>query len=180
MINTEKPWILAIALAASVLLSACAPAAAPAAKPTAKPAEAKPAPTLVGATPRPAADQPRYGGTLTLLNSGDPGHLDAQRLRGIVLHAVVAPGYSQILQWDSKDPQKIAPDLAGRWEVTPDGKAYTFYLRKDVQWHDGKPFTSADAKFSIERLGEKGSPFATMFLAVDKTEAPIPTPSRSF
>ena len=34
--------------------------------------------------------------------------------------------------------------------VSPDGLTWTFTLRKGVTWHDGKPFTSADAKFSIE------------------------------
>ena len=44
------------------------------------------------------------------------------------------------------------PDLAERWEVTPDGKTYTFVLRGDVAWHDGQRFTTADVAFTIGLL----------------------------
>lgn len=44
------------------------------------------------------------------------------------------------------------PDLAERWEVTPDGKTYTFVLRGDVSWHDGHPFSAADVAFTIGLL----------------------------
>ena len=43
-------------------------------------------------------------------------------------------------------------DLATEWSVSPDGKTYTFKLRKDVKWHDGKPFTAEDAKFTIDSI----------------------------
>jgi len=42
------------------------------------------------------------------------------------------------------------PDLAERWEVTPDGLTYTFVLRDDVSWHDGRPLTTADVARTIE------------------------------
>lgn len=45
----------------------------------------------------------------------------------------------------------IQPALAERWEVSPDGLAYTFYLRQGVTFHDGTPFTSADVKYTLER-----------------------------
>ncbi len=46
------------------------------------------------------------------------------------------------------------PDLAYKWE-TRDGKTWTFYLVKNATWHDGKPVTSEDIKFTIEYLIEK-------------------------
>ncbi|MFA7296337.1 MAG: peptide ABC transporter substrate-binding protein [Dehalococcoidia bacterium] len=48
------------------------------------------------------------------------------------------------------------PDLAERWEVTPDGLTYTFYLRPDLRWHDGAPLTSADAAFTVATVQAPG------------------------
>ena len=46
------------------------------------------------------------------------------------------------------------PGLATEWELSDDEEAWTFYLRDDVTWHDGEPFTSADVKFTYELLLE--------------------------
>jgi len=50
------------------------------------------------------------------------------------------------------DPADLQPrpDLAESWEHNADSTAWTFKLRKDVKWSDGKPFTADDVKFSIE------------------------------
>ena len=47
---------------------------------------------------------------------------------------------------------EIVPDLAQRWTVSKDGKVFTFYLRKDVLWHDGKQFTAQDVKFTYDSI----------------------------
>ncbi|MBI2906668.1 MAG: ABC transporter substrate-binding protein [Chloroflexi bacterium] len=174
----KTKWVRCTILA--LLIASCAPAAAPTPKPAAPaptraPAAEAPAakPAVPATTPKPAAEQPRYGGNLTIAHSADTGHLDLQRTKG-PLHALVGPAYSGILQWDTNGPEKVAPDLAEKWEASPDGKVYTFQLRKDVKWHDGKAFTVADAKFSIDRLTEKASAHAAMLLAVEKAEAPDP------
>jgi len=46
------------------------------------------------------------------------------------------------------------PDLAERWEVSPDGLTWTFHLRDGVTWHDGQPFTADDVKYSIETYAD--------------------------
>ncbi|MBI5651402.1 MAG: peptide ABC transporter substrate-binding protein [Chloroflexi bacterium] len=46
---------------------------------------------------------------------------------------------------------KVAPDIAEGWKVSEDGKTYTFTLRKDARFHDGRPVTAQDFKYSIER-----------------------------
>ncbi len=43
-----------------------------------------------------------------------------------------------------------APDLAERWEVSRDGLTWTFFLRKNVRWHDGREFTADDVKFTYD------------------------------
>ncbi len=50
------------------------------------------------------------------------------------------------------DPNlKVIPDLAERWDVSSDRTTYTFYLRKDAKFQDGRPVTAQDFKYSIER-----------------------------
>ncbi len=47
-----------------------------------------------------------------------------------------------------------APRLAEKWEISKDGKTFTFWLRKNAKWHDGKPVTAEDVKFSFEAVFE--------------------------
>ncbi len=47
---------------------------------------------------------------------------------------------------------EVIPDLAKSWKVSKDGKAWTFYLRKDVKWHDGHPFTAEDVVFTFNAI----------------------------
>ncbi len=49
----------------------------------------------------------------------------------------------------------LAPELAESWEISPDHRQYTFHLRKNVHFHDGRPFTAADVVFTLEKLIEK-------------------------
>jgi microcin C transport system substrate-binding protein len=46
----------------------------------------------------------------------------------------------------------LDPSLAERYDISPDGKTFTFYLRKNVKWQDGEPFTSEDVKFSYDAI----------------------------
>jgi oligopeptide transport system substrate-binding protein len=43
---------------------------------------------------------------------------------------------------------QVAPGLAEHWDITPDGKTYTFHLRKDACFHNDRPFTADDVLFS--------------------------------
>jgi peptide/nickel transport system substrate-binding protein len=48
------------------------------------------------------------------------------------------------------DDASVVPDLAEKWEISEDDLSYTFYLREDVTWHDGEPFTADDVKFTFD------------------------------
>ncbi|MBI2906687.1 MAG: hypothetical protein HYX92_03405 [Chloroflexi bacterium] len=153
----------AVAPTATPKPAAPAPTKAPAAAPTPKPAA--PAPT-----PKPATEQPRYGGTLTLGTSEDPPSLDPLRESTSALFNIITPAYSGLLQYDPSDNEKIVPDLAERWELSADNMAYTFYLRKDVKWHDGKPFTSADAAFSVDSQSKLNAKKKDQLNAISRVE----------
>jgi peptide/nickel transport system substrate-binding protein len=106
---------------------------------------------LPGAPPR-AQDKPRSGGVLTWFDYGDPGRLDVHAESPLVVQQATAGIWSGLVHYDPDDPSKIAADLAEKWTASPDGKTYTFNLRRGVKWHDGQPFTSADVKASFDRI----------------------------
>jgi oligopeptide transport system substrate-binding protein len=61
----------------------------------------------------------------------------------------------------------VVPDLAERWQVSEDGRTYTFYLRPEAKFQDGRPITADDFKYSLERAcsPELGSLSARTYLA---------------
>jgi oligopeptide transport system substrate-binding protein len=55
----------------------------------------------------------------------------------------------------SFDPQlKLAPEIASSWDVSPDGTVYTFHLRPDARFHNGKPVTAQDFIYSWDRAAD--------------------------
>jgi peptide/nickel transport system substrate-binding protein len=50
---------------------------------------------------------------------------------------------------DLDERGQTVPSLARDWDVSEDGLVYTFYLRRDVTWHDGEPFTADDVLFTV-------------------------------
>lgn len=53
---------------------------------------------------------------------------------------------------DHNEDNEIIPGLASSWEYDEETSTYTFQLRDDVKWHDGKDFTAEDVKFTIEAI----------------------------
>jgi peptide/nickel transport system substrate-binding protein len=70
---------------------------------------------------------------------------------------------------------KLQPGLALEWKTTAP-TTWQFRLRPGVRWHNGDPFTSADAKYSIERTYDPAvkARVNTVFTTVDRIEAPDP------
>lgn len=152
-----------------LVLAACAqPAATPAPAPAPSPAPApKPSPT-------PAPIQPKYGGIINTWSTVTPPNFDLHR-RPSYGPIFGIPVFNNLVQYDlSKadiSPAAIQPDLAERWEVSADGKVYTFYLAKGVKWHDGRSFTADDVVYSLEKMADpKRSSLPGDFPAFEKVE----------
>ena len=66
----------------------------------------------------------------------------------------------------------IVPHLASSWTVSDDGLTYTFNLRDDVVFHNGRPFVASDVKYSLERVlaPETGSPGQGFYLTIAGAE----------
>ncbi len=90
----------------------------------------------------------KEGGTLYFILNGDPKTLNPALAQETTSTAVLGEVFSGLTRIDLKT-MKPVPDLAQRWEVSPDGRIWTFYLRKDVRWSDGEPFTADDVVFTF-------------------------------
>ncbi len=98
--------------------------------------------------------QPRYGGTLVVGLSSEPPHLVLSGPPTWVFYQVVRQIGNSLVSFDP-ETLEWRPELAQSWEVTeePDGgMTITFHLVRNATWHDGKPFTSADVKFTYEQV----------------------------
>lgn len=82
------------------------------------------------------------GSTVTVLYDGD------ERLMGPAEDWY--PQYLMFLALMENETAEWKGRLAERWEHSKDYRTWTFYLRSDVRWHDGTPFTAHDVKFSLE------------------------------
>src|SRR5690606_31312848 len=83
------------------------------------------------------------GGRLVVATSQDPITLNPAMSAHIHSHMIADSMFSLLVR-RSWDPQEFLPDLAESWEISNEGRTFTFHLRDDVLWHDGEPFTSAD------------------------------------
>ena len=112
-------------------------------------------------------------GTVNFLIESMPTNLDprigndaqSQHLDGLIYDGLV-----------QLDPQmNIVPDLAERWEM-PDSRTYVFHLRHGVNFHDGRPFTSADVKYTFDSLlsGEVTSVKRGTFPMLESVDTPDP------
>lgn len=105
-----------------------------------------------------AAQQPVRGGALKVAFSADPAGFDPARGPSGMSHVVIEQIYSTLM---SLDPDaKPYPDLATRYEVSPDGLEYTFYLRQGVKFHNSDPLTAEDVKFTFDRLRAPNSGYS--------------------
>lgn len=100
-----------------------------------------------------------YGGTFVYSETSDLPTLDPVQIGDVASHHAAHQIYELLVDLDPKTLQ-IVPELATRWEISPDGLTYTFYLRDSVYFHDdvcfpqgeGRKLTAEDVKFSFERV----------------------------
>ncbi len=112
-----------------------------------RPAGAQEAPSPL--RPDPAA---KRGGTLRYAVHNAPAHFDVHQSGTVANIGPQSPMYDTLLRRHPRDGQTIIPDLAWKWDISPDGKRYTFHLRRGVKFHDGADFTAEDVKATYERI----------------------------
>lgn len=88
--------------------------------------------------------------TLVAALQSDPGHLNPAITTNGNVHTAASLLYNGLVTLHQD--LSITPELARHWEVLDDGARYRFTLRSDVRWHDGRPFTASDVKFTFDSL----------------------------
>ena len=97
--------------------------------------------------------QDKKGGTINVLVQPEPPGLMMGIVQNGPTQLIAGNIYEGLLRYDEKlNPQ---PQLATSWTVAADGKTYTFKLKPNVKWHDGKPFSAADVVFSVDTFLKK-------------------------
>ncbi|MEA3287245.1 MAG: ABC transporter substrate-binding protein [Candidatus Marinimicrobia bacterium] len=91
-----------------------------------------------------------YQNYLNLIINTEPKSLDPALSTDITTGIITALMYDNLVQFGVGS--EIEPGLAESWEISEDGKIYTFNLRKNVKFWDKTPFTSAHVKHSFERV----------------------------
>jgi len=79
----------------------------------------------------------------------DPITLDPAVSGEMISHEYIQQIYNGLVRLDEN--LEPAPDIAERWDISTDGRTYTFYLRRDVKFQDGRQVTAYDFKYSLER-----------------------------
>ncbi|GAI11041.1 unnamed protein product, partial [marine sediment metagenome] len=79
----------------------------------------------------------------------DPLTLDPAVSGEMTSHEYIMQLFGGLVRLD--DSLEPAPDIAQSWQVSQDGRTYTFYLRQDVRFHDGREVKAGDFKYSWER-----------------------------
>src|SRR5262245_57225259 len=107
-------------------------------------------PTLAG------AQTPKRGGTVRMVEPGEPDSLDMARTLANYSFIVGEQIFEGLFRWT---PKGLVPWLAQDVRVSADGKSWTLRLRQGVTFHDGTPFNAEAVKFNLERIRD-GKGFA--------------------
>ena len=83
-------------------------------------------------------------------NGGEPLTLDPHRYNLRLEQTILGDLFEGLTTVDAQG--RIVPGAAERWETSGDGLTWTFHLRRDGRWSDGKPVTAHDFVFSLRRL----------------------------
>ena len=136
---------------------------APQEAPTAEPSQALPLPPR---EPQAAAAPTSPGATGGIFRRlwADPPTLDPHLTSDTTSAGIVVEVYSGLITLDTD--LSLQPDIAERWEISEDGTVYTFFLRKNAKFQDGKPITAQDFVWSLNRAASPSiaSPVASTYL----------------
>lgn len=138
--------LVAVVGAAALVVAACGGAASP--TPAVSPSPGASPPASAPASP---TGQPKQGGTLVVALPGDITRTDPALIDDSNSSYVMEQVMEGLVALKPGTTSEVVPALAESWTVSPDGKTYTFKLRKGVKFHDGTDFDAEAVKFNYDR-----------------------------
>src|ERR1700694_1623308 len=113
---------------------------------------------VVGTVAATAALAQKSGGILKVYHRDSPGSMSILEEATNSTEIPMMGVFNNLVLYKQDEPQNsmqtIVPDLATSWSWSEDGTRLMFSLRRDVAWHDGKPFTARDVRCTWELLLE--------------------------
>jgi peptide/nickel transport system substrate-binding protein len=109
---------------------------------------------LAAGAPRLATAAPKYGGTINMHSYSFPPPNWHPHVTNTVQVMSYSGIYNQLIEYnpETEDPFDLRGDLATSWDLSKDGKVYTFHLNPKATWHDGKPVTAEDVVYSMDSM----------------------------
>src|SRR5260363_336510 len=123
---------------------------------------------------------------LTYCAEASPKGFDPGRSEASTEFTLTATVFNRLLEYNRTNINKIEPSLAEKWDISPDGRVYTFYLRRNVKFHTTPWFkptrdlNAEDVVFTFERMRNPNIPFRKAYptefqgleTVISKIEAP--------
>jgi len=117
-------------------------------------------PLLIATALAPNAFAQQSGGILKIGHFASPASMSMLEESTLAVNRPMSGVFNNLVIFKQDEPQNtpgsIIPELATSWNWSKDGTELTFPLHKGVKWHDGKPFTAADVKCTLDLLQGKG------------------------
>jgi len=101
--------------------------------------------------PKTSPVQGKHGGELVLSTTSDPKSFNPIVAKETSTTAITNHFFEGLTRTNGVTLE-VEPNLAHSWEVSEDGLEWTFHLREDVKWFDGKPFSADDVVFTFNEL----------------------------
>lgn len=118
-----------------------------------------------------AAPSPRYGGVYRHALDREPGTLDPALVTSTYGALVVQQIFDGLVQFDAE--LNVVSSIARTWDASADGLLWTFYLREDVTFHNGRKVVADDFVYSFTRIMDPkiGSAVQSIFARVKGANA---------
>lgn len=116
--------------------------------------------------------RPQAAADLTIVNGSEPESLDPAIVTGLSEMRITKALFEGLLRMEPVHARPV-PGIAERWETSPDGTLWTFYLRSNAVWSTGQPITAEDFVYSWRRAlaPETAADYAGQLFYIKNAEA---------